>query len=809
MTSVFQVSLYLVVALAGLLLAIGEERLFPAPLTVPLAAVAFVINERLRWLRLTVNQANVLGVLAFVLSGIEIWQATFSDIESGLVREQQVLAGAHMLTWLTWIALFQSKQGRQYWWLLGLSVMHVAIAAILTDSGVFGGLLLIFVFLTLWTMAVYLLYLARYSFEQAGPEAGGLAFDTVSMVHTHRSQAGSPTGDIAMPWRQAGEFRGSIQLDPDERWINSRFVAGLITTSLLSLFVGLLFFVLIPRLWVRGQDMEDSDFDTPIRTVTGFTDEVQLGEIGQILESTDPVFEVHCTDAETGRERHLPEVARLFGYEEPLFRGSAMGRYEKGRWHVLAESRNVTSLLPPQRINNSVRFHYVLHDQSSRTLFAMHPAYQADIRPELISPVIDIATSILMRGDEDRSGNRLEYAFVTRVPGRVPPWPRIARVRELRALTTQMSVMPKLLALPPGLDRLQAQALQIASEASPPGPFGTRNQEAVANAILAWLRDSGQFTYTLKADVQDPTIDPVEDFLFNRKTGHCEYYASAMTLMLRAAGIPSRLISGFKGGDALPYSGRFVVQQRHAHAWVEAWVNDDWQTYDPTPFAEREESVQQIGEERNPVARLQEIFTGLWQQRVVRLTFEEQQHQLYAPVGAVLREVVRTATGPLGETGSRIRSFLDDPRRWFSPETFIGTAMVLVVLSALRRVIRHYLPEGGLTGWVWSAIVRLWNRLREPRGNESIEFYQRFTRILARHGLRRQRSQTQLEFAEAARDRLASQLPDSLLPLPVELTQLFYRVRFGNLALTEQERRWLDDRLKDLESGLKRRPPRT
>jgi hypothetical protein len=135
--------------------------------------------------------------------------------------------------------------------------------------------------------------------------------------------------------------------------------------------------------------------------------------------------------------------------------------------------------------------------------------------------------------------------------------------------------------------------------------------------------------------------------------------------------------------------------------------------------------------------------------------------------------------------------------------------MVLVVLSALRRVIRHYLPEGGLTGWIWSLLIRFWNRLREPRRSESIEFYQRFTRILARHGLRRQRSQTQLEFADAARDRLASQLPDSLRQLPVELTQLFYRVRFGNLALTEQERHWLDDRLKELESGLKGRPART
>ena len=66
---------------------------------------------------------------------------------------------------------------------------------------------------------------------------------------------------------------------------------------------------------------------------------------------------------------------------------------------------------------------------------------------------------------------------------------------------------------------------------------------------MLYLRQSGDFSYTLKLEVTDPTLDPVEDFLVNRKSGHCEYFASALALLLRSVGIPARVVNGFKGGD--------------------------------------------------------------------------------------------------------------------------------------------------------------------------------------------------------------------------------------------------------------------
>jgi transglutaminase-like putative cysteine protease len=80
----------------------------------------------------------------------------------------------------------------------------------------------------------------------------------------------------------------------------------------------------------------------------------------------------------------------------------------------------------------------------------------------------------------------------------------------------------------------------------------------------------------------------IEDFLFRTRSGHCEYFASSMVLMLRSQGIPARLVTGFLGGEYNPFEGYFIVRQSNAHAWVEAYLpGRGWQLFDPTPPAGR------------------------------------------------------------------------------------------------------------------------------------------------------------------------------------------------------------------------------
>src|ERR1019366_3648413 len=92
------------------------------------------------------------------------------------------------------------------------------------------------------------------------------------------------------------------------------------------------------------------------------------------------------------------------------------------------------------------------------------------------------------------------------------------------------------------------------------------------------------YGYTLEL-LSKPVDDPLAYFLFVRKKGHCEYFASSMAVMLRTLGIPSRVVTGFQSGVYNPMTGWQVIRASDAHSWVEAWIEGrGWTTFDPTPF---------------------------------------------------------------------------------------------------------------------------------------------------------------------------------------------------------------------------------
>jgi hypothetical protein len=110
---------------------------------------------------------------------------------------------------------------------------------------------------------------------------------------------------------------------------------------------------------------------------------------------------------------------------------------------------------------------------------------------------------------------------------------------------------------------------------------GQHNELSRAKAIETHLRTQyGYSTQLLTSEVPDP----LAYFLFERKKGHCEYFASAMTVMLRALRIPSRIVTGFQSGTFNPMTGWHLVRASDAHSWVEAFIPEQgWTTFDPTP----------------------------------------------------------------------------------------------------------------------------------------------------------------------------------------------------------------------------------
>ncbi len=131
----------------------------------------------------------------------------------------------------------------------------------------------------------------------------------------------------------------------------------------------------------------------------------------------------------------------------------------------------------------------------------------------------------------------------------------------------------KYLQLPEGINKVKELARNIVR-----GKVKTFDK---AMAIEKHLKE--KYSYTLAVPEPPGGMNPIEDFLFRTRKGYCEHYATAMVLMLRSVGIPSRIVTGFYGGEINSYGGYIMVRQSNAHSWVEAVIDNKWIRFDPTP----------------------------------------------------------------------------------------------------------------------------------------------------------------------------------------------------------------------------------
>jgi hypothetical protein len=300
--------------------------------------------------------------------------------------------------------------------------------------------------------------------------------------------------------------------------------------------------------------------------------------------------------------------------------------------------------------------------------------------------------------------------------------------------------------------------------------------EVVARALTQYLAHSGDYTYTLDLRRGDSARDPVMDFLDNVKQGHCERYASALALMLRALGMPARVVKGFRGAEGQG-DGTYLVRQSHAHSWVEVLVPRpgsgpgvyDWLTLDPTPDTEAPAS------RLSALARWwQQAWRGgqeLWRELIVNYG-ASQQAGLWGSLTA----------------GRRLEGLLARAKGW---------------LPALA----------GLTAALAGAGL-LWRRTLRRRGpgvrpvrpaHPAASFYLRLVRLMARHArLSPGPAQTPREFGASASEALGARPATAALAgLPGRVADLLYRVRFGGQALDEDEGRRLDAQLDQLAAALK------
>lgn len=797
--TVFQVSIYGLTGLAGAMLSFGEEAPVPAGLTVVLCVLALFLNERLRLIRIGLLWCNLLGLVAM---GFAVYEFLGPRLDSRL------LAGAHFLVYLTWIVLFQDKRIQQYWWLFALGLLQVAVGSVLTTSGWYGLFLLGYLLSALWTMALFHVYQGALAFRAEGLDATLLHPAPPSAPKTPSNGPvgveSATRGVAAFPALPRSAIENTIQQDIRNGWITPRFVSGVTGISVMGLALGLVLFLLVPRFWLGSGNPFRNKAEAGNGALAGFTSEVKLGHLGRILESSEPVLQLRLFDQATNAPISLERFASQHGLEEPLFRGSVLDTYESGRWSRPSMRVHATDMNSKPGEAGMIRQEYRMERKGAEVLFALAPNKAGRLEPDDRIQV-DLETWVLMQQSER---DPLEYILYS--PGSTPRDPgspvmpgQLAYQRPMSEGARSRVERERHLQMPAGLERLRA----LASDWTAPHRLGGDPRLSIdarkAWALQAHLRDSGEYSYSLNMSVNDPQSDPVEDFLINRKSGHCEYYASALALMLRAVGIPARLVTGFKGAEFFRGNNYYEVQQRHAHAWVEAYVSGQWLVLDATP-GEREESVKNFASRDNLWNSARSSLSAFWSNYVVSMSYSRQKESLYDPLTGGLGSL-RSAWAAAERAMLRFRDQLTDPRQllsWEGAGLLLSLLVVpLLAIGLLRRGWawrQHRLRNSRRPGrWArsWrSWIGRWWGERHGP--TIVIRFYERFLSLASSRGLRPLRHQTPREFARQVEASLAEALgSDGLATLPADVTESYYRVRFGGADLPADEISRLDSRM--------------
>jgi transglutaminase-like putative cysteine protease len=265
------------------------------------------------------------------------------------------------------------------------------------------------------------------------------------------------------------------------------------------------------------------------------------------------------------------------------------------------------------------------------------------------------------------------------------------------------------------------------------------------------------FKYTLDGS-EKPVRDPLSDFLFVRKEGYCEYFASAMAVMLRAQGIPARVATGFQSGYFNNVSGLYVVRASDAHAWVEAWIEGPsggragggWTTFDPTPTA--------AATRPGLLSRLNMYLDAAdhaWQEWVVSYDLTHQV-AMAARFEAALRGWNRPSPASSNDWTARVARVA---KTW-------GPLILAVILFAGSLV---FLGPRYWREWRGRASLRQIIRSGGSPSDAGI-LYQRLLDVLARRGFRKPPWFTPIEFAR--------HLPIEQSKV-VEFTRVYNSVRFG------------------------------
>ncbi|MEK7834685.1 MAG: DUF3488 and transglutaminase-like domain-containing protein [Pseudomonadota bacterium] len=461
----------------------------------------------------------------------------------------------------------------------------------------------------------------------------------------------------------------------------------------------LVLFVLFPRvqgpMWSLPQDAYAG--------ITGLSDEMAPGSVSRLLLSDAVAFRVSF-------DAQIPQANRLY------WRGPVLWDFDGYTW----TAPRVIYLAPRdyQGLDDPVEYTVTVEPHSRRWLFAL------DL-PARVPPLSTMSNDFQLL-HQSPVNNRVRYDMASHLNYRDNAE---LGSRELR----------RALALPANANpRSRELAGQMRKAAA--------DERAYIAAVLGMYRRQN-FYYTTTPPLL-PRENPVDEFLFSTRAGFCEHFASSFAVLMRAAGIPARIVTGYQGGELNTIGNYLTVRQADAHAWVEVWLQDGgWVRVDPTAAVSPARVEAGVAAAVPQAESLPFMMRGVypWLRRA-RMTWDSVANSWNQAV--------------LGYTQDRQRQLMRrvgiDDATWRSLATamFIATGAITLVLAVLML-----------------------HKLRASRPDPVTAAYLRFCERLARCGIKRHPSEGPDAFrkrAAAARPELASSIGS--------ISELYIRLRYGKNA---------------------------
>ena len=525
--------------------------------------------------------------------------------------------------------------------------------------------------------------------------------------------------------------------------VSSYLVAGALI-SLLIAFLAIPIFVSVPRarlgLWsVRGG---------PGGLVTGFSDHVALGDIGRILNNRRVFMRIKLSVPID----QIPSTLKWRGVILNHYDGNAWSSTPRtGRYIDRSALRPGFLVSETRRQNEKLLTQMITRELPGRIIFGA----------DNMVWVAGLGEDGRIRSDHNGSlffSRTRPRSFSYRVDSDLIG--REARLSGATSAEIPESLKKRYLQLP----SIDPEVVELTRATAGPNPDAVRR----ALRLEGFLREN--YAYSLD-NLSAASTDPLAHFLLVGRSGHCEYYATALAVMLRIEGIPSRVVNGFHRGAVNVWSENLIVRQSDAHSWVEAYFpGAGWVELDATPALPRYDDgifflAVQVGDAIELFWNQLVSFDRISQLSLLVAGLQEIRQAVAAVAGLV--ESVRRET-------SRLALALFS-RPW---------EVVILVFAAgvLWLVLRP----------LWRSTLSWWARLSWPESGrlstQAKACYHRLEGILKKRGLSRLRAETPLEFAERAGLSLESGIPS-------EITALYYHARFGGCALTP-------DQLRSIEEGL-------